>query len=160
MGLTEEGKTVLREPFWSIHPRDRLKFSRRFVLFFTEFSIIFVVWHVFAGKVELEPWLWPRVMHLAKLWATNAWSIAVFTFLIAFVRQEMEAYMGYAQMRMRELDEKIAAHQKESDQVFIDKIKSAYPELDQSHLEEIIERSRKRPRPSLWSRLKRIVFDV
>ena len=87
-------------------------------------------------------------------------ALAVFTFLIAFVRQEMEAYMGYAQMRMRELDEKIAAHQKESDQVFIDKIKSAYPELDQSHLEEIIERSRKRPRPSLWSRLKRIVFDV
>ena len=155
----EENETIPSEPFWSIHPRNRLKFSRRFVLFFIQFSLIFVFWH-WKIDVAQEPLKYHIALHLFMLWATNAWSIAIFTFLIAFMRQEMEAYMSYSQMRIKELDEKIAAHQKESDQALVDELRSIYPNSDPNQIQDIVVRSRNRLRPSIWSYFKRIFFDV
>ena len=68
--------------------------------------------------------------------------------------------MSYSQMRIKELDEKIAAHQKESDQALVDELRSIYPNSDPNQIQDIVVRSRNRLRPSIWSYFKRIFFDV
>ena len=63
-------KTIPSEPFWSIHPRNRLKFSRRFVLFFIQFSLIFVFWH-WKIDVAQEPLKYHIALHLFMLWGNK-----------------------------------------------------------------------------------------